>query len=445
MDTHTAVTVDRNSTEAERLTALHQIYAQVLERQPYDYERKAIAKIEKDFLKGKLGVRHFIGELVMSPVYLNSFYHDCSNLKFVEWSFKHVLGRALRDNEEIAKHMNLLMMEGVSAFFHEILGSEEYRKSFGSFTVPYVRDVKFYDSPRNYLQTKLLQHENVGQRGKVVPTIYWQKLGLDCETGSCVMPEEMQHNPEAVSHSVHSASDRQNALAQIYAQVLERQPYASERKDIAHLENNFLVGKLDVRHFIGELVMSELYLDSFHHGSSNLKFMEFSFKHLLGRTLHDKEEIGLYTDILTKQGVAVFFHKIFDSEEYRTAFGCHTIPYVRDVKFHDSPRNYLQSDLVQHEHIGQRGKAVPSLYWQELGMDCETGTCVMPDDVNADKNAKKTVAGQFEEKVEEKAPVSRSLNEEIEELLQMMQNSDARQVLQNMNEKQRSLLRDLAK
>ena len=440
MDTHTAVTVDRNSTEAERQTALHQIYAQVLERQPYEYERKAIAKIEKDFVKGKLGVRHFIGELVMSPVYLNSFYHDCSNLKFVEWSFKHVLGRALRDNEEIAKHMNLLMMEGVSAFFHEILGSEEYRKAFGSFTVPYARDVKFYDSPRNYLQTNLLQHEHVGQRGKVVPTIYWQKLGLDCETGSCVMPEEMQHNPEAISHSVHTASDRQNALAQIYAQVLERQPYASERKDIAHLENDFLVGKLDVRHFIGELVMSELYLDSFHHGSSNLKFMEFSFKHLLGRTPHDKEEIGIYTDILTKQGVAVFFHKIFDSEEYRTAFGCHTIPYTRDVKFHDSPRNYLQSDLVQHEHIGQRGKAVPSLYWQELGMDCETGTCVMPDE----NEAEKPVAGQFEGKVETKEPVSRSLNEEIEELLQMLQNSDARQVLQSMNEKQRSLLRNLA-
>jgi mevalonate kinase len=42
-------------------------------------------------------------------------------------------------------------------------------------------------------------------------------------------------------------------------------------------------------------------------------------------------------------------------------------------------------------------------------------------------------------------PVSRSLNEEIEELLQMLQNSDARQVLQSMNEKQRSLLRNLAK
>lgn len=198
MNTHTAVTVDRNSTETARQTALQQIYTQVLERQPYDSERKAIAKIEKEFLKGKLGVRHFIGELVNSSVYLNCFYHDCSNLKFVEWSFKHILGRALRDNEEIAKYMNLLMMEGVGAFFHELLGSEEYRRAFGSFTIPYARDVKFYDSPRNYLQTNLLQQEHVGQRGKIVPTIYWQKLGLDCETGTCVMPDANaeKHIPE---------------------------------------------------------------------------------------------------------------------------------------------------------------------------------------------------------------------------------------------------------
>ena len=208
MDNHTAVTVDRNSTETERQKALQQIYTQVLERQPYDSERKAIAKIEKDFLKGKLGIRHFIGELVMSPVYLNSFYYDCSNLKFVEWSFKHVLGRALRDNEEIAKYMNLLMMEGVSAFFHEVLGSEEYRKAFGSFTIPYNRDVKFYDSPRNYLQTNLLQHEHVGQRGKVVPTIYWQKLGMNCETGTCVMPDKAKSEKAVASQFEEKAEEK---------------------------------------------------------------------------------------------------------------------------------------------------------------------------------------------------------------------------------------------
>lgn len=436
MDTYAPVTIDRKSSDQERQVALCQIYAQILERQPYIHERKEIAKAEKDFLKGKLGVRHFIGELVMSNVYLNSFYHNCSNLKFVEWTVKHLLGRAVRDNEEVARYMNLLMMEGVSAFFHEILGSEEYRKAFGCFTIPYARDVKFYDSPRNYLQTDLMQHEHMGQRGKVIPTIYWQQLGMDCETGTCVMPEEMS-NPEAANHSVHTASDRQNAIAQIYAQVLERQPYMAERKAIAHLEQDFLAGKIDVRHFIGELVMSELYLNAFYHDCSNLKFMELSFKHLLGRTPHDKEEIGVYTDELTKHGVSAFFHKIFDSEEYRKAFGCHTIPYARDVKFHDSPRNYLQRDLLQHEHMGQHGKSVPTLYWQELGMDCETGTCVMPSDQPPDRSS--APAPQVKE------PVSRSLNEEIEELLQMLQTSDARQALQRMNDKQRSLLRNLAK
>ena len=441
MNTYSPITVDRQSTEEERQKALRQIYFQVLERQPYEFERRLITKIEKDFLKGKLGVRHFIGELVMSPVYLNSFYHDCSNLKFVEWSFKHILGRALRDGAEIALYMNLLMKEGVSAFFKEILSSEEYRKAFGSFTVPHARDIKFYDSPRNYLQTELLQHEHVGQRGKVIPTIYWQQLGMDCETGTCVMPEEMLHDQEAASHSVHSAADRQNALAQIYAQVLERQPYTSERKEILQLEQDFLCGKIDVRHFLGALVMSELYLNDFYRDTSNLKFMEFSFKHLLGRTPHDKEEIGVYTDILTKHGVSAFFHRIFDSDEYRKAFGLHTVPYARDVKFHESPRNYLQSDLMQHEHVGQRGRSVPSLYWQELGMNCETGTCVMPDDES--EHSVKPQPVQKQSHVKE--PISRSLNEEIEELLQMLQNSDAKQVLQSMNENQRSLLRNLAK
>lgn len=210
MNAYAPVTIDRKSAETERQNALNQIYTQILERQPYEFERKEIAKIEKDFLKGKLGVRHFIGELVMSSVYLKSFYQDCSNLKFVEWSFKHLLGRALQGKEEIATYMNLLMMEGVSAFVHEILGSEEYRKAFGCFTVPYARDVKFYDSPRNYLQTNLLQHEHVGQRGKVIPTIYWQQLGMDCETGTCVMPDPTKKSGSQTTHQTMSQKNRGN-------------------------------------------------------------------------------------------------------------------------------------------------------------------------------------------------------------------------------------------
>lgn len=140
--------------------------------------------------------------------------------------------------------------------------------------------------------------------------------------------------------------------------------------------------------------------------------------------------------------VYLLFHEILGSEEYRKAFGCFTIPYARNVKFYDSPRNYLQTNLLQHEHVGQRGRVIPTIYWQQLGLDCETGTCVMPDE-NAKFNQQKAHQPVVEPTAKE--PVSKALNAEIEELLQMLQNSDAKQVLQSMNENQRSLLRSLAK
>ena len=249
------------------------------------------------------------------------------------------------------------------------------------------------------------------------------------------------HAPTTIDRK-SSETERQAALKQIYAQVLERQPYEYERKEIVKLERDFLKGKLGVRHFIGELVMSSVYLNSFYRNSSNLKFVEWSFKHLLGRAIQGKEEIALYMDLLMMHGVSAFFHEILGSEEYRKAFGCFTIPYARNVKFYDSPRNYLQTNLLQHEHVGQRGRVITTIYWQQLGLDCETGTCVMPDE-NAKFNQQKAHQPVVEPTAKE--PVSKALNAEIEELLQMLQNSDAKQVLQSMNENQRSLLRSLAK
>lgn len=211
MNDHFPVTIDRKSSEEDRQVALRQIYQQVLERQPYEYERVVLAKFEKDFLKGKLGVRHFIAELAMSEVYLNSFYEDCSNYKFVELSFKHFLARAPIDNQEIGTYMALLIEHGMTAFVAEILGSEEYRKAFGGFTVPHPRTEKVYNSPRNYMQSSLLHHEHIGRRGKIVPTLYWQQLRLNCENGSCVLPDRVlpDLNQSARSHS--SSLNAENA------------------------------------------------------------------------------------------------------------------------------------------------------------------------------------------------------------------------------------------
>jgi hypothetical protein len=136
------ITLERNSTVEERQIALRHIYAQVLERQPYESERKLLASHEKGFLSGKLGVRHFLQALGNSSIYLDCFFYSRSNLKFLEGCFKHFLGRAPLDKREMEVYVNILMKHGVSKVISEMTGSEEYRKAFGIFTVPHARFMK---------------------------------------------------------------------------------------------------------------------------------------------------------------------------------------------------------------------------------------------------------------------------------------------------------------
>lgn len=190
MNTAQPITVSRRSSLEERQFALTQIYFQVLGRQPYVYERRILASAEKDFLKDKIGVRRFLKELGHSKVYLDAFYNHSSNLKFLELCFKHFMGRAPLNQEEVQQYCNILMKQGVAQLITAILDTEEYRKAFGCFTVPYPREAqRCYASPKAYLESRILNHEHFGQRGWVVPTMYWHQLGLNCDAGVCRHPE----------------------------------------------------------------------------------------------------------------------------------------------------------------------------------------------------------------------------------------------------------------
>jgi phycoerythrin-associated linker protein len=183
------ITIDRKSTQEERETALRQIYNQVLERQPYQFERLQLARQEKEFLKGKLGVRHFIRELACSSIYLDNFYFNTSTPKFIEFCFKHFLGRAPANHEEMQSFAIIFAQKGTDGVISAMIGSDEYAKAFGCFTVPHPRQMKLYHSPRNYIESNILSHEHTHQRGMKVPTMFWRELGLNCDGGTCVHPE----------------------------------------------------------------------------------------------------------------------------------------------------------------------------------------------------------------------------------------------------------------
>ncbi|MEB3232781.1 MAG: phycobilisome rod-core linker polypeptide [Leptolyngbyaceae bacterium] len=177
-----------------------------------------------------------------------------------------------------------------------------------------------------------------------------------------------------------SNEERESALWQIYAQVLERQPYQFERRELAKFEKDFLKGKMGVRRFLKELGHSRLYLDTFYYSTSNMKFLETCFKHFLGRSIRNAEELRIYCSSLCKSGVHQLILDILDSDEYRKVFGCFTVPYYREERCHETPNEYLENTVVQHEHFGQRGWSLPTLYWHQLGMNCDGGVCLYIDD-----------------------------------------------------------------
>jgi len=202
MHDFTPVTVSRRSSLEEHQFALTQIYRQVLERQLYTAERQSVAALEKDFLTDKIGVRRFLKQFACTDIYRNQYYDKLSNVKFMEVCFKHFLGRAIADHQEMKVYNEILLKQGCGGFVTAILDSEEYRKAFGCFTVPYPREQTCYRSPEVFLESKFLNEEHFGQRGHSIPTMYWRQLGLLCRNGVC-------RRPEADDAVTANAADRQ--------------------------------------------------------------------------------------------------------------------------------------------------------------------------------------------------------------------------------------------
>ncbi|MGB3312181.1 MAG: phycobilisome rod-core linker polypeptide [Nodosilinea sp.] len=230
------ITVSRQSPGEERQAALYQIYAQVLERQPYGFERKQLAKIEAEFLKNKIGVKRFLRELGHSEVYLNEFYYNSSNPKFIELCFKHFIGRAPSDQTEMRRYCDILMRQGVKAMITALLASEDYLRHFGCFTVPHAWAEVSYPSPRTFWETEVLLHELHGRRGWMLPTMIWHDLHLNCDGGSCSLPEP--NAPGTASATTPGLDALHQVLSTMEPQELEK--FAStlsvtERDKLRHL------------------------------------------------------------------------------------------------------------------------------------------------------------------------------------------------------------------
>lgn len=128
---------------------------------------------------------------------------------------------------------------------------------------------------------------------------------------------------------------RNNTLEDIQAVILAayRQVFGNDHvmnaERLTSAESLLKQGNIRVCDFVRALALSELYRQKFFYSSSQVRFIELNFKHLLGRAPYDESEISEHVNLYIDQGYEAEINSYIDSDEYRDNFGHQIVPYYR--------------------------------------------------------------------------------------------------------------------
>ncbi|MEH2117419.1 phycobilisome rod-core linker polypeptide [Nostoc sp.] len=123
-----------------------------------------------------------------------------------------------------------------------------------------------------------------------------------------------------------SESELQILIRAVYKQVLGN-AHLLESERLATIESQLRDRNISVREFVNSVAKSELYQSLFFNSSSQNRFIELNFKHLLGRAPADQAEISEHVRIYNEQGYDAEIESYIDSEEYQQNFGENIVPY----------------------------------------------------------------------------------------------------------------------
>jgi phycoerythrin-associated linker protein len=125
----------------EREAIINAVYRQVLGN-AYVMESERVAVAESQFKLGEYSVREFVRAVAKSDLYRTRFFEACPRYRYTELNFRHLLGRAPNNYDEMKFHSNVLDAEGFEADIDTYLDSDEYQNTFGENFVPYIRGYK---------------------------------------------------------------------------------------------------------------------------------------------------------------------------------------------------------------------------------------------------------------------------------------------------------------
>ena len=348
-------------------------------------ESQRLVEAESQLRNREIDVAEFVGKLAKSELHRELFFNNCSNLRAVELNFKQLLGRAPQNAQEICEHIEILSEKGYDAEIDSYIYSEEYQNNFGSDIVPYVRGfatqtgsnlaayTHSYELFRgastsdrstavvsgSRLQTSLLQGDpsqinplSAVPSGapSVSPVSKVATNGASASSnGHGDSSDFVPFVPAAASAPESVSANHLNAIADqqpvelrnsgfgenldlvikaAYKQVFGN-VHVMESQRLTEAESQLCNGGIDVAGFIGKLAKSELYRELFFNNCSNIRAIELNFKHLLGRSPANGQEISEHIQILANGGFDAEIDSYIYSEEYQDAFGSNVVPYFR--------------------------------------------------------------------------------------------------------------------
>ena len=121
--------------DAKKEQIIRAVYKQVLgNAYVMESERQLVA--ESQFKLGEISVRELVRRIAKSELYRDRFFDACSRYRYIELAFRHLLGRAPVDFDEMRAHAERLDSHGYEADIDSFIDSADTRTPTASGPFP---------------------------------------------------------------------------------------------------------------------------------------------------------------------------------------------------------------------------------------------------------------------------------------------------------------------
>ncbi len=114
--------------------------------------------LERRLRNGDITVKEFTRKICKSTIYKNFYFDSISQYKSIKLRYKHVLGRPIKNQIELAESSNIINNLGYEAHIDFLIDSEEYNNVFGEDIVPYMRS---WNSPIGFKTKSFLETSSI--------------------------------------------------------------------------------------------------------------------------------------------------------------------------------------------------------------------------------------------------------------------------------------------